>query len=445
MFDRILIANRAEIACRVAATCRRLGVETIAVHSEPDAAARHVRHTDHAVALDGPPGRVYLDGDQIIAAALRSGAQALHPGYGFLSEDPQFARAVQEAGLVWIGPEAATIEAMGDKINARNLMDEVGIPVADGTADPVTSTAMAIAHAEKIGYPVMIKAAAGGGGIGMSVIADENQLRRAFDTAGERAERLFGSSAILLERYTPHARHVELQILGLTDGRVAVLGERDCSIQRRHQKIAEETPAPGLPANLRRRMHEAAAIAARAIDYRGAGTVECLVDPQTQSFVFLEMNTRLQVEHPITELVWSIDLVEEQLRVAAGEPPGFDPDAIRPIGHAFEFRIYAEDPHRFLPGPGTITTWREPTGDGIRLDTGYGEGDTVTSHYDPLMAKFCVWGIDRRDALGRAIEAIEQFEIVGPKCNLPFFAELLRSEEFASGAYDTETVSRLRA
>lgn len=444
MFDRVLIANRAEIACRIAASCRRLGVETVAVHSEPDAGARHVRHADHAVALQGPPGRIYLDGDQIIAAALRSGAQAVHPGYGFLSEDPLFARAVQDAGLVWIGPEPATIETMGDKINARNLMAETGMPVADGTAEPVTDADSAAAHAEKIGYPIMLKAAAGGGGIGMSIINGEDGLRRAFDSARERAERLFGSSAILLERYIPRARHVELQILGLSDGRIVVLGERDCSIQRRHQKIAEETPAPNLSEDLRSRMHAAVGTAAQAIGYRGAGTIECLVDTERHDFVFLEMNTRLQVEHPVTELVWGIDLVAEQLRVAAGEPPGFDPDTVRPAGHALELRIYAEDPRTFLPGPGKLTTWRPPSGDGIRVDSGYDEGDTVTQYYDPLMAKLCIWGTDRHDALERARKALERFYVSGPKCNLPFFTDLLQTREYRDGAYDTETVSRIR-
>lgn len=444
MFDRVLIANRAEIACRVIDTCRRLGVQTVAVYSEPDAGARHVRHADVAVALDGPPGRVYLDGDQIIAAALRTRAQAVHPGYGFLSEDARFARAVRDAGLTWIGPEPATIEAMGDKINSRNLMAKAGMPVADGTAAPVADTDAAVGHATKIGYPVMLKAAAGGGGIGMNIINDETTLRASFDSARERAGRLFGSPAILLERYLPRARHIEVQILGLADGRIVVLGERDCSIQRRHQKVAEETPAPVLSRALRYRMHTAAAAAAQMMGYRGAGTIECLVDTERQEFVFLEMNTRLQVEHPITELVWGLDLVAEQLRAAAGEAPGFDPEQARPAGHAIEFRIYAEDPHRFLPGPGTITAWRPPSTDGVRLDTGYDRDDAVTPHYDPLIAKLCVWGPDRTEALRRARQAIEQFEVAGPKCNVAFFLELLDTPEFGSGVYDTETVGRLR-
>jgi acetyl-CoA carboxylase biotin carboxylase subunit len=308
----------------------------------------------------------------------------------------------------------------------------------------VTDVNAAVTEAERIGYPVMVKAAGGGGGIGMGAAADEAGLRAAFETARSRAERFFGSPAILLERYVERARHVEVQILGLADGRVLALGERDCSVQRRHQKVAEETPSPGVSASLRGRMLAAAVKAGEAVDYRGAGTVECLVDAGAGSFVFLEMNTRLQVEHPVTELVTGIDLVEQQFLVAAGEPPSFDPAAIHPAGHALELRIYAEDPVRFLPGPGTITEWDEPAGDGVRVDAGYQAGNTVTPFYDPLLAKLCVHGADRAQALDRAREAVTAFRITGPKTNLAFHADLLASPEFVSGDYDTSLVSKLR-
>ena len=368
----------------------------------------------------------------------------MHPGYGFLAENADFARQVIAAGLTWIGPDPAAIDQMGDKIRARNLMERSGVPVAPGSREPVTDLDAAIAEADRIGYPLMVKAAAGGGGIGMGVAASQADLRAAFETARSRAERFFGSPEILLERYVSSARHVEVQILGLADGTVLALGERDCSVQRRHQKVAEETPSPGVSAALRGQMLAAAVRAGQAVGYRGAGTVECLVDTATGSFMFLEMNTRLQVEHPVTELVTGIDLVEQQFRIAAGEPPSFDPAAITPSGHALELRIYAEDPVRFLPGPGTITQWQEPSGEGIRVDAGYQAGNTVTPFYDPLLAKLCVHAADRPGALARAREAVAAFAIEGPKTNLRFHAELLESPEFVSGDYDTSLITRLR-
>jgi acetyl-CoA carboxylase biotin carboxylase subunit len=351
---------------------------------------------------------------------------------------------VIEAGLTWVGPDPRAIEQMGDKIRARNLMEQAGVPVSPGTREPVTEVDTAVIEAERVGYPVMVKAAGGGGGIGMGAATDEAGLRAAFETARSRAERFFGSPAILLERYVERARHVEVQILGLADGRVLALGERDCSVQRRHQKVAEETPSPGVSAGLREQMLAAAVQAGEAVGYRGAGTVECLVDAEAGSFVFLEMNTRLQVEHPVTELVTGIDLVEQQFLIAAGEPPSFDPGAVRPAGHAIELRIYAEDPVRFLPGPGTITEWVEPAGDGVRVDAGYQAGNTVTPFYDPLLAKLCVHGADRAQALDRARQAVAAFRIAGPKNNLAFHADLLTSPEFVSGDYDTSLVSKLR-
>jgi acetyl-CoA carboxylase, biotin carboxylase subunit len=445
MFDSVLVANRGEIARRVIRTARRMGIRAIAVYSDADAYLPYVREADEAVHIGpAPPAQSYLDAAAILDAAGKTGAAAVHPGYGFLAENAEFARRVGAAGLIWVGPDPAAIEQMGDKIRARNLMERAGVPVSPGSREPVSDVTAALAEADRIGYPVMVKAAAGGGGIGMGVARDQAGLLAAFETARSRAERFFGSPEILLERYVERANHVEVQILGLADGRVLALGERDCSVQRRHQKVAEESPAPGVSAELRQRMLAAAVLAGQAVGYRGAGTVECLVDADAGSFVFLEMNTRLQVEHPVTELVTGIDLVEQQFLIAAGEPPSFDTEAVRSSGHALELRVYAEDPVRFLPRPGTITEWEEPVGEGVRVDAGYQAGNTVTPFYDPLLAKLCVHGADRDQALARARQAVASFRIVGPKTNLPFHADLLASTEFTSGSYDTSLVSKLR-
>ena len=446
MIDSVLVANRGEIARRIIRTARRLGIRTVAVYSEPDAGALHVLEADEAVLIGpGAPALSYLDAAAVVAAARATGAAAVHPGYGFLSESAAFARAVLAAELVWVGPDPSAIEQLGDKINARNLMAAAGVPVAEGTPEPVADVQRAVSEAERIRYPVMVKASAGGGGIGMSVAHDEVELRSAFETARTRAERFFGDPAILLERYIARARHVEVQILGLADGRIIALGERDCSVQRRHQKVAEESPSPGVAEPLRARMLAAAVRAGETVGYRGAGTVECLVDEAAQEFVFLEMNTRLQVEHPVTEAVSGIDLVEQQLLIASGDPVSFDPDAVRLTGHAVELRVYAEDPVRFLPGPGLVTEWTEPSGPGVRVDSGYQAGDTVTPFYDPLMAKLVVWGEDRAQALERARTAVGGFRVQGPKCNLPFFDELLADPEFVAGTYDTGLIGRMRA
>jgi acetyl-CoA carboxylase biotin carboxylase subunit len=442
----VLVANRGEIALRVIRTARRMGIRAIAVYSEADADLPFVRAADDSVLL-GPaaPARSYLDVAAVLAAARQAGAQAVHPGYGFLAENAAFAASVIEAGLTWVGPPPSAIEQMGDKINARNLMERVGLPVSAGSRQAVPDVAAALVEAERIGYPVMIKAAAGGGGIGMSAAADPEQLKAGFETARSRAERFFGSPAILLEQFLTAARHVEVQILGLADGSVVTLGERDCSVQRRHQKVAEETPSPGVGPQLRSRMLAAAIRAGEAVGYRGAGTVEFLVDEAAQQFVFLEMNTRLQVEHPVTELVTGIDLVEQQFRIADGGDASFDPATTSSSGHAVELRVYAEDPRRFLPSPGTIGDWTEPAGPGVRVDAGYAAGNTVTPFYDPLLAKLCVHGADRAQALERARAAVAAFVITGLKTNLPFHAELLASSEFVSGAYDTSIVDRMRA
>ena len=445
MLESVLVANRGEIARRVIATARRLGIRSVAVYSEADAGLPFVREADEAVLIGPPPpAQSYLDAGAILAAARQTAAAAIHPGYGFLSENATFARQVQAEGLTWVGPTPEAIGQMGDKINARNLMHRAGVPVALGSTEPVTGPSAALAEAERIGYPVMVKAAAGGGGIGMSAAAGPEELQTAFETARTRAERFFGSPSILLERFIERARHVEVQIMGLADGRVVALGERDCSVQRRHQKVAEETPSPGVSPEVRGRLLAAGVRAGEAVAYRGAGTVEFLLDVRKQEFVFLEMNTRLQVEHPVTELVTGIDLVEQQFLIAAGEPVGFDPLGVAPEGHALEFRVYAEDPVRFLPSPGAITEWEQPAGPGIRVDAGYEAGNTVTPFYDPLLAKLCVHGGTRDEALGRAREAVAAFRLAGPKTNLPFHADLLANEPFVSGDYDTSVVAGLR-
>ncbi len=445
MFESLLVANRGEIARRVIRTASAMGLRTIAVHSEADATLPFVREADEAILIGPPPpAESYLAVAKILEAARRANAEAVHPGYGFLAESAAFAEAVIAEGLGWVGPAPESIRAMGDKISARNLMSDAGVPVAPGTREPIDDVEAAVAAAREIGYPLMVKASAGGGGIGMGVARDEAALRAAFETARSRAERFFGSPAILLERYLDGARHVEVQVLGLADGRVVALGERDCSVQRRHQKVAEETPSPGVGPALRAEMLAGAVRAGEAVSYRGAGTVECLVDPATQTYVFLEMNTRLQVEHPITELVTGIDLVEEQLRVAAGDAPAADLDSVAPKGHAVELRVYAEDPVRFLPSPGDITEWEEPVGECIRVDSGYAAGTTVTPFYDPLLAKLCVWGSDRDEALARAREAVAGFRIEGPKTNLPFFVRLLADDAFTSGGYDTGVVEGMK-
>ncbi len=442
MIDSLLIANRGEIARRINRTAQRLGIRTIAVHSDVDAGLPFVLEADQAVEIGGAaPAASYLRAEAVLGAALRTGAQAVHPGYGFLSESAEFAAAVTDAGLVWVGPSPFATPAMGDKISARNTMSDAGVPVSAGTREAVGDAEVAIRAAREIGYPVMVKAAAGGGGIGMGVAHDDEELRVAFATAAARAARFFSSPEIFLERYVVGARHVEIQVMGLDDGTVVALGDRDCSVQRRHQKVVEETPSPGVGAELRARMLDGAVRAAEAVGYLGAGTVECLVDPVAQDYVFLEMNTRLQVEHTVTELVTGLDLVEEQLRIASGVGPSRNLRAVTPTGHALELRVYAEDPVRFLPSPGRITDWIEPTGPGVRVDSGYTADTTVTPFYDPLLAKLCVHGADRDEALERAREAVARFVIEGPRTNLPFFEALLTDPGFRSGEYDTGIVA----
>jgi acetyl-CoA carboxylase biotin carboxylase subunit len=441
MIESLLVANRGEIARRVIRTARALGVRTVALHAGVDAELPHVREADEVVALTGPAG--YLDVEAVVEAARSAGAEAVHPGYGFLSESPVLARRCAEAGLVWVGPAAESMELLADKVAARNHVASRGVPVLPGTSGSVGEVDEAVSAARRLGYPLMVKAVSGGGGIGMGVARDDAQLARAVRTAASRGLGAFGDARVLLERYVPRARHVEVQVVGLGDGSVVAFPERDCSVQRRHQKVVEETPSPSVGPALRAQLRAAAVTAAESVGYRNAGTVEFLLQPGTGDFFFLEVNTRLQVEHPITEEVCGVDLVELQLRVASGEDVRFAPPALK--GHAIELRVYAEDPVRFMPGPGAVTEWVEPVGPGIRVESGYAAGTIVTPHFDPLLAKLVVSGANRAEALDRARAAIGEFRVRGPKCNLPFLAEVLDSAEFASGNYDTGIVDRLVA
>jgi acetyl-CoA carboxylase biotin carboxylase subunit len=442
VFRSLLIANRGEIACRVIRTARELGIRTIAVHSEADAGSLHVELADEAHLIGpAPAAESYLVVPRIVEVIQRTGAEAVHPGYGFLAENAEFARAVAAAGAVWVGPAPETIEAVGDKRAARDVMAAAGVPVNAG--GPVADEAEAIAIGEREGFPLIVKAAAGGGGIGMRIVHEAAALPGAFTATRDQAQRFFGDGSILIERYLPSARHVELQVLGLADGRVVVLGERDCSVQRRYQKVVEESPSPGVDPELRAAMHAAVRKGAEAIGYRNAGTFECLV--AEGRFVFLEVNARIQVEHPVTEMVTGIDIVAEQLRVAAGLAPGFDPDAVAPRGHAIELRVYAEDPVKFLPRPGTLTRWEAPTGAGVRVDTGVRAGDAITPFYDPMLAKLVVHADDRPAAIARARAAVATFVVEGVTTNLPFLAEVLGDPRFVAGEYDTGLIARMRA
>lgn len=440
---RLLVANRGEIARRIIRTARRLGVETVAVHHPVDTGLPYVGEADEARELTGtPPVAAYLDTQQIINVAKETGADAVHPGYGFLAENADFARAVEAAGLTWVGPSPDAIAAMGDKVEARNRVAAAGVPVSGGAGSVLADADEAVLAAERLGYPVMVKASGGGGGIGMTIARDADSVRKEFERTQAIAARSFGSDRVFLERFVESARHIEVQVLGLADGTVRTLGERDCSVQRRNQKLVEEAPAPGLDPVVRQRIFDAAANAARAVGYRNAGTVEFLVDARTQEFVFLEMNTRIQVEHPVTELVHGVDLVEQQLSIAVTGTvtPGFAP---RERGHAIEFRLCAEDPVRFFPSPGPIEQWEEPHGAGIRVDSGYQAGLAVTPHFDSLMAKICVHGEDRETAIERAKDALDAFTVGPLRTNLPFLRDLLDRPEFIEGGYDTGIVAAL--
>jgi acetyl-CoA carboxylase biotin carboxylase subunit len=445
MFRRVLIANRGEVAVRIARTCRRLGIETVAVYSTAESRAPHVRAADTAVCVGSPPVTAsYLNIPAILDAARSTAADAVHPGYGLLSERADFAQAVANAGLVFVGPSPDVIRLMASKTEARRLAAHHGVPIAPGTEDALRPGDDPAALAAQVGYPVMVKASDGGGGIGMSIVHDSAKLGPAVDRARRSAARSFGSDAVYLEHYVERARHVEVQVFGDAHGNLIHLGDRECSVQRRHQKVTEEAPAPGLAATLRDQLAEAALRLATAAGYQGAGTVEFLLAPDG-SFYFLEMNTRLQVEHPVTEEVTGLDLVELQLRVAAGEPLGLRQTDVRTVGHAIECRLYAEDPHTYLPSPGMITGWQIPSDGGVRVDTGVEAGVEVTPLYDPLLAKLITWAPDRHTALERMRAALGRTAVEGVKTNLPLLRRVLHHAEFVEGRYSTGVLSTITA
>ncbi len=440
MFQRILIANRGEIAVRIIRACRDLGIETVAVYSEADAGSRHAALADIAVPIGPPPPtESYLRIDRLVEVAHQTGCQAVHPGYGFLSERAAFAQAVRDAGLVFIGPSPEAIQAMGSKTGARALMQSAGVPVVPGYQGGGSPDDYA-KEADRIGYPILVKAAGGGGGKGMRAVERPQELADALEGASREAGKAFGDTRVYLEKLLVHPRHIEVQVLADSHGQVVHLFERDCSVQRRHQKIVEETPAPGLSPDLRRRMGEAAVAAARAVNYVNAGTIEFLLDASGQ-FYFLEMNTRLQVEHPVTEMVVGVDLVKLQLRVAAGEPLPFRQADLSQRGHAIEVRVYAEDPANvFLPATGTLLQVIEPTGPGVRVDSGFATGDDVTHFYDPLLAKLIVWGMTRDDALGTLGRALREYAVLGVTTNLAFLQAVIDHPVFREGQATTQFI-----
>ena len=444
MFSKILIANRGEIACRVIRTCRRLGIRTVAVYSEADADAQHVRQADEAYLIGGPrPADSYLRGDAVIAAAKEAGAEAIHPGYGFLSENADFADAVAAAGLVFIGPSGASMRKMGSKAGAKELMAAAGVPVVPGYTGEDQSPNMLAREAARIGFPLMIKAAHGGGGKGMRVVHRLEDFIAQLESCQREAANAFGRDRVLLERYVASPRHIEIQVFADAHGHTLHLNERECSAQRRYQKVLEESPSPFLTPALRAAMGDAAVKAAQAIDYVNAGTVEFIVDPDGQ-FYFMEINTRLQVEHPVTELVTGLDLVEWQLRVAASEALPLAQEDIRQRGHAIEVRLYAEDPEAgFLPGSGRLERLALPEASpGVRIDAGVVEGDTVTIFYDPMIAKLIVHGADRMEALARLRDALARCDIAGPKSNIAFLERLVRHPAVTGGWIDTGYLDR---
>src|SRR6476619_6877008 len=431
VFSKILVANRGEIAIRVFRTLRELGIGTVAVYSEADRGSLHVAAADEAYLIGpGPAAESYLNQEKLLATAARAGAEAVHPGYGFLAENAGFARACEAAGLVWIGPPPEAIDVMGSKTAAREAMQAAGVPIVPGTTAPVGSAEEVIGLGEGLGWPIAIKAAAGGGGKGLKVVAGPGEAERAYESARREGEAYFSNAAVYVERYLENPRHVEVQILADAHGNVIHLGERDCTIQRRHQKLVEETPSPAVGEDLRERIGQIGIAAARAVGYRSAGTLEGLLD-RDGNYFFLEMNTRIQVEHTVTELVTGLDLVREQVLIAAGEPLWLRQDDVRLTGHAIECRINAEDPSNgFLPSPGRITSYREPGGPGVRVDSGVIAGSEISALYDPLVAKLIVLGVDREHAMRRMLRALGEFEIGGITTLVGFHRALLSHPSF---------------
>ena len=441
MFEKVLIANRGEIALRIHRACREMGIETVAVHSTADQDAMHVRLADESVCIGPPPAKdSYLNASAILSAATITGVDAIHPGVGFLSENADFATMVEEHGLVFIGPKPEHISLMGDKIAARQAAETLGLPVVPGSEGAVASAEDAAHLAEKIGYPVLIKAAAGGGGRGMKLAPTQGELLEAFKFAQIEAKASFGFDAVYLEKFLPHPRHIEVQIMADGQGNVAHLGERDCSLQRRHQKLVEESPSPALNPEERDRIGRLASAAMSQLGYQSAGTIEFLY--QNGEFYFIEMNTRLQVEHPVTEAITGIDLVREQIRIAAGLPMSFGQDDITFSGHAIECRINAEDPETFVPSPGVVTDYHAPGGLGVRVDSGLYSGYRVPAHYDSLIAKLIVHGQTRNECLMRLRRALEEFVVAGVNTTIPLHQRLIGESDFINGDYDIHWLER---
>jgi acetyl-CoA carboxylase biotin carboxylase subunit len=437
MFEKILIANRGEIAVRVIRACREMGIKTVAIYSDVDRDALHVRFSDEAYHCGSPPAREsYLVIDRVIEIAKRSGADAIHPGYGFLAENGDFADLCARDGIAFVGPSGDVMRSMGDKVTARQTMEKAGVPIVPGTTEALTDEE-AVAFAKQIGLPVMVKASAGGGGKGMRLVREDKELEPALARARSEAKASFGDDSLYVEKFVEQPRHIEIQVLADTHGNTIHLFERECSIQRRHQKVVEEAPGNGITQELRERMGQAAVAAARAVGYVGAGTCEFLVDKH-DDFYFLEMNTRVQVEHAITEAVTGVDIVKAMIRAAAGRPLGVRQEEVRISGHAIEARIYAEDPDQnFLPSPGEIIVYRPADGIGIRVDSGVYQGASVTVHYDPMVAKLIAWGADRREAIERLDRALAEFVVKGIKTSIPFHRKVVRHPVFLEGRYDT--------
>ncbi len=444
MFERVLIANRGEIALRVIRACRELGIESIAIYSEPDKESMHVMAADRALCIGPRDTRAsYLNRDAILTAAKATGANAIHPGYGFMAEDPLFAQACIDEGLVWIGPPVSAIEKMGDKAIARETMRVAGVPIVPGSDGIISDSRKALKLANSIGYPLLIKASAGGGGKGMRAVTSSDQFHEAVSLARAEAGTAFGNDSVYLEKLLTNVRHIEVQVLGDSHGNVIHLGERDCSSQRRRQKVLEEAPAPYIPDEIRTSMGNAAVAAAEAVNYCGAGTVEFIYDVDSSNYYFMEMNTRIQVEHPVTESITGVDLVQEQLRVADGKPLRYRQDEISFIGHALECRINAEDPETFLPNAGKISTYNVPGGPGVRVDSHCYNGYVMPPFWDSLLAKLIVWAPTREEAIIRMKRALLEFKIEGFSTTIPFQLKLLDTAQFQDGAILTDSVEKM--